>query len=84
MGSRSLLILDPCALGCSNCSQDSALSCPLSPINSIQINSIQQAFIECFMFDTFPSSWRPSTASLPFELSPAYYFPNSCSLGPKY
>lgn len=83
-GSRTLLILDPCALGYSNCSRDSALSCPLSPINSIRINSIQQAFIEYFMFDTFSSSWRPSIASLPLELSPVYYFPDSGSLGPKY
>lgn len=43
---KTLLILSPFAMGSQVAIRPLPYPAPLSPINSIQINSIQQAFIE--------------------------------------
>lgn len=73
MGSRTLIIISPYALGCSNYSQGSDLTFPFPQL--IHINSIQQEFIDCLIADTF-FSWRFSIASLPLEPSFIYHSPD--------
>lgn len=69
----------PFALRLSKCIQASTLSSPLTPINSIRINSIQQAFIECLMSDTFPLLLLEALQLL-FPL-PFYHSPDSGPVG---
>lgn len=66
---------------CSRCSQASTLSSPLTPINSIQINSIQQAFIECLISDTFPLLLLEALQLLSPIPLPFYCSPDSGPLG---